>query len=75
MVEIGKVADFTDLIIKKETAKAIDFLNEVLNGGLDLQEFIKTFINYLREGLVLKMAPEQNPGYLGLTKEENRKFR
>jgi len=74
LVEIGQVAEFTDLIIKKETAKAIEFLNEISNKGLDLQEFIKTFVNYQREALVLKIDPTRNPGNMGLTKEELEKL-
>ena len=70
LVEISQVADFTDLIIKKEAARAINLLNEIFNKGQDLQEFIKTFIDYLREGLILKLTLKQNPKSLGLTKEE-----
>jgi len=75
LVEIEQVSNFTDFIVKKETAKAINFLDEISNKGQDLQEFTKTFINYLRNGLVLKIAPSQNPRSLSLTKEEIEKLR
>ena len=75
LVEIKQVADFTDFIVKKETAGAVNFLNELADKGMNLQEFVKTFINYLREGLILKIAPNQNPGNLGLTKEEIKKLK
>lgn len=70
LVEITQVADFTDLLIERQAGKAIDFLNKIADKGLDIGEFTKTFINYLREGLILKIAPDQNPSHLGLTKEE-----
>jgi len=70
LVEISKIAEFTNLIFNKQTGQAIKFLEEIENKGQDLQEFIKAFINYLREGLILKISPNENPGYLGLTTEE-----
>lgn len=75
LVEISEVSDFADLIIKKQAAKAIKFLDKISDRGLDLSEFVKTFINYLREGLILKIAPDQNPEHLGLTKEEIEKLK
>ena len=56
---------------KKRTAEAINFLNEITEKGLDLQEFAKSLINYLRQVLILKMT-----GSLisGLTKEEFQKL-
>lgn len=70
LVEINEVANFFDLILQKQAGQAINFLNEISDRGQDLQEFIKTFINYLREGLILKISPNENPNHLGLTKEE-----
>ena len=74
LVEIHEIANFFDLIIQKQAGKAIKFLSEISDKGLNLQEFIKTFINYSREGLIFKIAPNQNPGYLGLTDEEIRQL-
>ena len=70
LVEIKEIAEFTNLIFNKQTGQAIKFLEEIESRGQDLQEFIKTFINYLREALILKISPNENPGYLGLTTEE-----
>lgn len=70
LVEIAEIAEFTNLIFNKQAGQAIKFLEEIKNRGQDLQEFIKAFVNYLREGLLLKISENENPGYLGLTTEE-----
>ncbi|MGB2762034.1 MAG: DNA polymerase III subunit gamma/tau [Minisyncoccales bacterium] len=73
LVEINQVSKFTDLIIQKEPAQAIDFLNELINKGQDVQEFNRALVNYLRQALLLKISggvSENNPLITGLTKEE-----
>ena len=75
LVEIKAIADFCDFLFQKKTGEALHFLEEISNKGLDIGEFTKTLINYLREGLVLKISPEINPGSLGLTKEEIEKLK
>lgn len=76
LVEINLVSQFTDFITEKKAAEAINFLNELIERGSDLQEFAKTLINYLRQGLILKItgAEERNPIISGLTKEEFQKL-
>ena len=76
LVEIKLVSDFTDFLANKKSFGAINYLNEISEKGLDLFEFSKVLINYLRQGLILKIMGEgENPrpseGYLtGLTHEE-----
>ncbi|XOB40924.1 MAG: DNA polymerase III subunit gamma/tau [Candidatus Nealsonbacteria bacterium] len=75
LVEIEMVSKFTGFLSNKKTFEAIHYLNEVSEKGLDLEEFSKSLINYLRKGLILKIMGEGNPvsseDYLtGLTKEE-----
>ena len=80
LVETKLVSKFTDLVLNKETFKAIQYLNEINDRGLDLEEFAKTLIGYLRKSLILKIMGEGttiNPsfGFLsGLTKEEIQKL-
>ncbi len=76
LVEIGLISQFCDFIIEKKAAEAIDFLNEIFDRGLDLQEFIKSLINYLRQALILKLtgAEAENPVIAGFTKEEFQKL-
>ncbi len=75
LVEIEMVSKFTEFITKKQAHNAISYLNEITDKGLDLEEFSKALISYLRKGLILKIMGEGNPDSAseflsGLTKEE-----
>lgn len=75
LVEIELISKFTDFLCQKDTTGAINFLNETAEKGLDLQEFSKSLINYLRQALILKIIGGEgeslpNPIITGLTKEE-----
>jgi len=75
LVEIELVSKFTDFLCQKKSMEAINFLNELAEKGLDLQEFSKSLINYLRQALILRLIGEaagepDNPIITGLTKEE-----
>ena len=71
LVEIGLISQFCDFIIEKKAAEAINFLNEITDRGLDLQEFSKTLINYLRQTLIFRIA---GLPVVGLTKEQFQKL-
>ena len=78
LVEMGLVSQFTDFLCQKKAPEAINFLNEITEKGLDLQEFSKALINYLRQALILRLtslAGEDNPIVIGLTREEFQKLR
>lgn len=73
IVEVRLVGKFIDFISQKKAGEAINFINEISEKGMDLQEFSKTLINYLRQGLILKIMEikeNKNPILAGLTKEE-----
>jgi len=53
LVEISLVQNFVDLMCQKKVSEAINFLNEIIDQGSDLQEFAKSLINYLRQILIL----------------------
>ena len=77
LVEINLIQNFVDLICQKKAPESINFLNEKIDQGLDLQEFTKALINYLRQALILKtvgVGDSQNPIISGLTKEEFQKL-
>lgn len=67
IVEVGQVANFVDNLISKDTKSAIFALNNMIDGGIDLQEFSKTLVFYLRQSLLSKINPEfltpQNSGF------------
>jgi len=77
LVETELVIKFTGLLSQKKASETLQFLNEVIEKGADLQEFTKSVINYLRQALILKIAGEEaaNPVIAGLTKEEFQKLK
>jgi len=62
IVEIGQIAQFVDFLVGKNTKDAIMFLNSMIDNGVDLQEFTKTLVFYLRQELLLRI----NPNFLNL---------
>ncbi len=66
IVEVGEISKFVDFLILKNTKEGIMFLNSIIDNGVDLQEFTKTLVFYLREQLLLKINPDflnlQNSG-------------
>lgn len=75
LVELELVSKFTDFLCQKKAKGAIKFLQEITEKGLDLSEFSKALINYLRKSLVLKIMGEPNPLITGLTNEEIQKLK
>ena len=79
LVDIELVSKFTEFLCQKKAIQAINFLNEVSEKGLDLEEFARTLIKYLRQGLILKIMGEakHRPTWFlgGLTREEIKKLR
>ncbi len=76
LVEIGLISQFTDFLAQKKSAQAINFLNEIMEKGMDLSEFNKTLVNYLRQALILKiMGGDANQIISGLTREEFQKLK
>jgi len=76
IVEVGQIADFVDLLISKNTKDSIVSLNLMADNGLDMQEFAKTLVYYLRQSLLLKI----NPNFLtaqntGLSQQELEKIK
>jgi len=57
-----------ELLKEKKAKEAIDFLNEIIFKGIDLKEFAKSLIQYLRDLLLLKI--DSSSESISLTKEE-----
>ena len=57
-------------IIKKDIKSAIRFLHQTLEKGLDPYELAKALVNYLRQGMLLKITGTEKQITLGLTEEE-----
>ncbi len=67
VVEVGQISRLVDFIIQKNAKEAILYINSLADEGVDLQEFAKTLVFYLRESLLLKISPNlintQNSGF------------
>jgi DNA polymerase-3 subunit gamma/tau len=71
IIEVGQISKFVDFLIKKDAKEAILFLNFMVDQGIDIQEFAKTLVYYLRQLLLLKINPAfLNPETSGLNAEE-----
>ena len=76
MVDTKLVSNLLDFICQKNGGGALEFLNNTLEKGKDVQELTKALIRYLRQGLLLKIDSRlQNPIITGLTQEEQEKLR
>ena len=75
-MDVQIIGSFTDLLLAKNPAKAIEFLNKNLEEGMDPQEFAKTLVEYLRTLLILKINPALEDMFAGpLTKEQQEKMK
>jgi len=55
IVNISLVTELTDFLMKKDKAGALKFLTDQLEKGIDLPEFTRALIDYLRKLLILKI--------------------
>ncbi len=75
IVDVSQISNFIDFILAKNVKDAILFLNSLADSGVDLQEFTKTLIFYLRQSLLLKINTDLlNTQTSGLSTEEIKKM-
>ena len=72
LIEVDVISKFIDFLYEKKMSEAITYLNKINNDGLDLEEFTKGLINYLRKVLIAKIIGEEssNKHLVNLTKKE-----
>lgn len=71
IIEISFISKFIDFLVTKNAKEAVLFINKMVDGGVDLQEFTKTLIFYLRQALLLKINSDFiKPETSGLSQEE-----
>jgi len=71
IIEIGHISKFIDLILAKNTKDAVLFINSMVDGGVDLQEFTRELVYYLRQALLSKINPDfLKPEISGFSQEE-----
>ena len=75
IVEVAQVSEFIDLIVQKNAKDAVIKLNLLVEEGIDLQEFSKTLIFYLRQCLLLKINKDLvNSEESGFSNDEIKKM-
>lgn len=74
LIEVEIVSKFVDFLDDKDMPGALNYLREINDKGLDLEEFTKSLINYLRKVLISKIIGEKSSKeYLvNLTTEETK---
>jgi DNA polymerase-3 subunit gamma/tau len=76
VVEVGQIAQFVDFLAFKKTREAVLAINSMNENGVDLQEFTKTLVFYLRQALLLKINPEfLNAQNSGMSSQEIEKIK
>jgi len=71
IVEVGQISQFVNFLQAKKAKEAVMHLNAMADSGVDLQEFTKTLVFYLRQALLLKINPDLlNAQTSGLSAEE-----
>jgi len=76
IVDTSVISEFVDYIIERKEKEAIEFLEKIWERGKDPYQFIKKLVEYLREGLILKINPDLKNSLLShLTKEEQEKIK
>ncbi|MFW6283396.1 MAG: DNA polymerase III subunit gamma/tau [Minisyncoccales bacterium] len=70
LVETEAVIKFADFIFNNKGGGAVQYLNNILNKGTDLEKFNESLIDYLRQVLMFKNIGEDKEVITGLTDEE-----
>jgi len=68
------VLKFLEYLAQNKQKEAIEFVNEIIYKGIDLQEFIKSTIRFLREILLFKINPNFQTSFVLEKKEELEKL-
>jgi DNA polymerase-3 subunit gamma/tau len=70
------VFDFLNYLSKKDTKRAVQFLEEIVLKGVDMQEFLKLLTAVLREILLLKIGYQPKSSFsLAISEEERNKIK
>ncbi|MFH1335264.1 MAG: DNA polymerase III subunit gamma/tau [Candidatus Zixiibacteriota bacterium] len=60
LVDQEKLFELTDAIGEKATSKGISLLNQLIDSGVDLPEFVNSLLQHLRDLLMVKVAGDSN---------------
>lgn len=68
MSEVGLIIDFINLLIARRTGEALEFVNNLVEEGVDLEVFDRQVIEFLRKLVLIKSGAAKNE-LMGMTKE------
>lgn len=60
LVNQDKLFEITDAIGEKDAAKGISILNQLMDSGIDLPEFVNSLLQHLRDLLIAKVSGDSN---------------
>lgn len=76
IVDVNQISQFIDYLLQKNTKDSILYLNSMADNGIDLNEFTKTLVFYLRQSLLFKIDPNfLNLQNSGLSEKEIEKIK
>jgi len=75
LADRSAIFQFLNYVFQKKTKEAVQFLEEIVLKGVDIQEFVKSLISFLREILLLKIGYQSKSSFIvGITEEEKAKL-
>jgi DNA polymerase-3 subunit gamma/tau len=60
LVDQDKLFELTDAIIERDSSKGISLLNQLIDSGIDLPEFVNSLLHHLRNLLVAKVGGDSS---------------
>jgi len=70
IVDISLISKLLAFVFEKKPDKAVEFLNEIVDKGQDVNELAKAIVGYLRQLLILKISQDlENPIFRDFTEE------
>ena len=70
------IFQFLNFLFNKQTKEAIELINNIIHQGIDLEEFTKSLVQYLRQIMLLQINSDlQSPMFAFLSQEEQESLR
>lgn len=70
LADISLTVKMANFLLDKEYGKAIDYINEIVNDGYDLEQFAKSLVEYFRKLVLLKVSLKMKESFSSEMTEE-----
>lgn len=70
LADISLTVKMANFLLDKEYGKAIDYINEIVNDGYDLEQFAKSLVEYFRKIVLLKVSLKMKESFSSEMTEE-----